>query len=301
VALTGDIGDNMTWDASVRHDMWNVSGNYAFSGPADADGYLSYGTATSVDYDLSYTSGSFGLNYALNDDSAIFGSISTGGSATSPSRVDGSFYDANGKLTDEKAGYSTTDQFEVGYKYRGALADVYVTLFHAKTEESGGFEVTSQQSIQNSYKSTGVEVEAMYDFDNGFTIAGGVTLTDAEITDSNNASNVGNKPRRQADYIFNLTPSYTTGSHNVGLNFVGTDETYIQDSNDAKFDGYIVTNLFWNYEITDGLHLSLNVNNLLDEEGFSEGEEGGPFAVGDLVRIRPINGRTTSLSLSYDL
>jgi outer membrane receptor protein involved in Fe transport len=57
--------------------------------------------------------------------------------------------------------------------------------------------------------------------------------------------------------------------------------------------------LFFNYQINDRLRLSLNSNNLFDEEGFTEGEEGSA-APGSFVRIRPINGRTTSASLRYD-
>ncbi|MGI9295004.1 MAG: hypothetical protein ACR2PS_13560, partial [Pseudomonadales bacterium] len=65
------------------------------------------------------------------------------------------------------------------------------------------------------------------------------------------------------------------------------------------FDSYIVTNLFANYYFMDGkLGVSLNANNLFDEEGFTEGEEGTALD-GDFVRIRPINGRTTSLAVRY--
>ncbi|MGB0204372.1 MAG: TonB-dependent receptor [Neptuniibacter sp.] len=298
ISLTGDIGENLTWDASLRRDFWKVDGTYAFSGPADADGYLTYGNASPVDYDLSYTSWSLGANYALTENSALFGSISEGGSATAPSRITGSLL-ANGDLNAEKSGYSTVEQIEVGYKYRGDNGSIYVTLFNAETQEAGGFEVTTQTVIENSYDSKGIEVEGEYDFGNGFAVAGGFTYTDAEITESNVAANVGNTPRRQADFIYNITPSYTNDKHNVGLNIVGTDDTYIQDSNEAKFDGYVVTNLFWNYDFGQDMSLSLNVNNLFDEEGFSEGEEGGPFAAGDFVRIRPINGRTASLTLRH--
>ncbi|BFM06036.1 TonB-dependent receptor domain-containing protein [Halioxenophilus aromaticivorans] len=298
LALTGEIGEQLSWDASLRHDSWNVDGNYAFSGAADADGYLTYATASPIDYDLSYTSWSLGVNYAVGENSALFGSVSEGGSATATSRITGSLL-ANGDINDEESGYSIVEQIEIGYKYQGDDASVYVTLFNAETEEAGGFEVTTQSVIQNAYESTGLEVEGEYELGNGFAIAGGFTYTDAEITDSNVPANEGNTPRRQAEWIYNITPSYSSAKHNIGLNIIGTDDTYIQDSNQAKFDGYIVTNLFWNYDMTESLALSFNVNNLLDEEGFSEGEEGGPFAGGEFVRIRPINGRTTSLSLRY--
>ena len=44
--------------------------------------------------------------------------------------------------------------------------------------------------------------------------------------------------------------------------------------------------------------ISADVNNIFNNVGFTEGEEGSA-APGDFVRIRPINGRTASISLSY--
>ncbi|MCP4414099.1 MAG: TonB-dependent receptor [Gammaproteobacteria bacterium] len=299
LTLAGDIGDDITWDASYRRDTWEVAGRYAFSGPADADGYLTYGDYSPVDYELSYNSWSVGMNYSLSAESAIFGSASSGGSATAPSRITGSVL-ANGDLDSERSGYSLVDQIEFGYKYRGDDTSVYVTVFNAETAEAGGFEVTTQRTIENTYESTGVEVEAAIDFDNGFSLAGGFTITDTEIVDSNNPDHIGNQPRRQSDFIYNITPAYTTGDHVVGINFYGTDDVYIQDDNQGVFDGFIVANLFWNYQMTDSVSLSLNVNNLFDEVAFTEGEEGGALSVGQLVRIRPINGRTGSLSIRYD-
>ena len=73
----------------------------------------------------------------------------------------------------------------------------------------------------------------------------------------------------------------------------------MQDNNWLKFDSYLVTNLFVNYYVNDNFSISLNSNNLLDEEGFTEGEEGSAVA-GDLIRVRPINGQTTSIPLRYN-
>ena len=73
----------------------------------------------------------------------------------------------------------------------------------------------------------------------------------------------------------------------------------MQDTNDLKFDSYLVTNLYFNYNFNDNITLSLNMNNAFDEEGFTEGEEGSA-APGDYVRIRPINGRTSSVTLRYN-
>ena len=53
-------------------------------------------------------------------------------------------------------------------------------------------------------------------------IAGGLTYTDAEITASSNASLVGKTPRRQAKFIYQLSPSYSFGDVSAGLSVIGT-------------------------------------------------------------------------------
>ena len=310
IALTGEIGDRLGWDASYRQNDYSVTGTFAESTviiPLDVNGdgvigqneqaVPTIGVATNADYDQDFDSWSIGANYALTDELAVFANISEGGSLSSPDRVTGNV-NPDGSM-DNGAGHAIVKQAEIGLKWQFADGSFYITYFDADTDEERAFEVTTQEFLQNSYESSGFELEGDYDFGNGFGIAGSLTLTDAEIVRTANGENVGNQPRRQAEYFFNITPSYRSDMWDVGLNFVGTDEVFIQDNNDLKFDSYVVTNLFANYYLNDNISISVNSNNLFDEIGFTEGEEGSA-AVGDLVRIRPINGRTTSVSFRYD-
>ena len=310
IALSGTIGDNLGWDVSYRNNDYDVTGSFAESTvliPLDVNGDGSIGAneqevptigaISTADYNQDFDSWSVGANYALTDEIAIFANISEGGSLASPDRVTGNL-DANGNMGGE-AGHAIVQQAEIGLKWQFADGSFYITYFSADTDEEKAFEVTTQEFLQNSYESSGFEIEGDYDFGNGFGIRGSITLTDAEITDTASGDNIGNTPRRQADYFFNITPSYTAANWDVGLNFVGTDEVYVQDSNELKFDSYVVTNLFANYYVNDNFSISLNSNNLFDEEGFTEGEEGSAQA-GDIIRVRPINGQTTSVSLRYN-
>jgi outer membrane receptor protein involved in Fe transport len=310
IALSGEIADRLGWDVSFRQNDYEVSGTFAESTvliPLDVDGdgtiggneqqVPTIGAARIANYDQDFESWSVGVNYALNDEVALFANISEGGTLASPDRVTGNIDATTGDIGSE-AGHAIVQQAEIGVKWQFADGSLYVTYFNADTDEERAFEVTTQAFLQNSYESSGFEIEGDYDFGNGFGVKGSLTLTDAEIVKTASGANVGNAPRRQADYIFNITPSYTAANWDVGLNFVGTDEVFIQDSNDLKFDSYVVTNLFANYNINDSFSISVNSNNLFDEEGFTEGEEGSA-AVGDLVRVRPINGQTTSVTLRY--
>lgn len=307
VSLSAYIGDNLSVDASYRKDDYDVVGTFQESTvlvPLDVNGdgviagneqlVPTLGAARRADYNTDFDSWSIGANYALGDNIALFANISEGGSISSPDRVTGGIQ-ADGSLLNE-AGFSSVEQTEIGFKYRGDNAAIYVTYFDADTEESRQFEVTSQALRGNTFNAKGFEIEGDVDFNNGFAIKGSVTLTDSELTSGDNR---GNTPRRQADYIFNVTPSYSSDNWDMGVNFVGTDEVFVQDNNDLKFDSYITANLFFNYDFNDNLSLSINSNNLFDEEGFTEGEEGSASA-GDFVRIRPINGRTTSATIRYN-
>ena len=50
--------------------------------------------------------------------------------------------------------------------------------------------------------------------------------------------------------------------------------------------------------ISEAFSVSLNVNNLTDEFVITESEETSASA-GDIIRARPLNGRTSSLSVKY--
>ncbi len=310
ISLSGEIGENLSWDASYRKDDFAIDGTFQESTvlvPLDVNGNGSIdgneqavptlGAARRADYSVDYDSWSVGVNYALSDNLALFANISEGGSLSSPDRVTGNIQ-ADGSIQNDTA-YSSVEQVEIGVKFLGDNSSLFVTYFSADISEAREFEVTTQTFLENAYESSGFEIEADYDFGSNFAIKGSLTLTDAEIVKTAGGANVGNQPRRQADYIFNITPTYTADKWDAGINFVGTDEVFVQDNNDLKFDAYITANLFFNYQINDKLRLSLNSNNLFDEEGFTEGEEGSATP-GSFVRIRPINGRTTSATVRYD-
>lgn len=311
IALSGVFGESFSWDASYRQNNYEVTGSFAESTvviPLDVNGdgviganeqeVPTIGAASRADYEQDFDSWSVGVNYALNDTMALFANVSEGGSLASPDRVTGNIDPVTGDM-DDQAGHAIVQQREVGFKWNFDNGSLYVTYFDADTEEERAFEVTTQAFLQNTYESSGFELEGDYDIWEGFSVKGSLTITDSEIVESADPTIEGNTPRRQADYFFNITPSYTADFWDVGVNFVGTDEVFVSDANDLKFDSYIVTNLFANVYFMDGkLGVSLNANNLFDEEGYTEGEEGSAVA-GDFVRIRPINGLTTSLSVSY--
>lgn len=262
-------------------------------------------------FSANHTAFSVGANYMVTDGLAMFARVSRGASFNGERK----FFSPNiGQFTglgsDNNSFVDETTQYEGGVKWSEYDAvpgdlDVYVTLFHANTEESN-FEITTMRSLDNEYSSTGVETEFSYR-NGGFNLLGSFTWTDAEITASaTNAANVGHTPRRQADLIYNITPSYTwQGKFTLGANINGTTDTYVDDDNNLIMPGFTVINAFLNVNLTDSTSISLNANNLFDTVGFTEAENGRAFdaltpgdGTNDVIVARSITGRTISFSLT---
>ncbi|RME64408.1 MAG: TonB-dependent receptor [Alphaproteobacteria bacterium] len=276
---------------------FDVNRDGAITGPENNVSFIDNANQNPLDYSVNYWSYSIGSNYLINPDLAVFARYSRGGSANADRLPFGPAIGADGSLVDKDAGVDFVKQFEGGVKYRTGSLNLFGTFFYAETEENN-FELTSQTFVNRTFQAFGFELESSYSIGD-FDITGGVTWTDAEIDkDAIDPALEGNTPRRQADFIYQVTPSYNYEGFTIGANVVGTTSSFAQNNNDLKMPGFAQVNLFANYEVTTGLVVSVNVNNLFDTIGITESEEGSIPANG-IVRARSINGRTTSVSLRY--
>lgn len=304
------LTDKWSAGGSFRWDMGSVNGNYAGSAQTtydiNNDGKISpteqsvsavnTAAAMPVNYKYNYGSYSVGTNYKLNDGMAIFGRYSHGGSA----KADRILFSPN-VLEDgtAKGAVDFVNQAELGWKYNAKNYGLFVTGFYAATNEQGGYEATTQEIIQNDYTAMGLEVEGAANFGN-FNLRGSATYTNARIS-GGDTSVVGNRPRRQSPFIFNLAPNYTYKGHSIGLNFIGTASSYAGNDNMLKMPGYVVTNLFATVKITHGLTATLSGNNLLNALGVTESEESAiKNNQINYVRARPILGRSLSATVRYN-
>jgi outer membrane receptor protein involved in Fe transport len=271
-------------DASVRFDRQNAGGsrNVAVN---NGTAYVA-ANAAAIDYDKNHTSFSFGANFRLNNDLAVFGRYSDGASFKAD-RLWGDDYIS--RISGEVA-IDRLKQAELGLKARSGNFSSFITLFNARTNESN-YEATTRTSTTRSYRANGVEVEAVY-LMGDFRLAGGLTVTDSKITAANDPTVVGNTPRRQAKVVYQLTPSYSFGKLNVGASIIGTGKSFGNDDNTITQKGYATINAFANYEVFKNFTLGLGVNNLANTIGYTEVESDGHAA-------RSINGRTVKATLRY--
>ncbi len=301
----------LNFDASVRFDSGDVSGSVLSDGPVrtidvNGDGtiqvpetkttVLNFAGRQRIDYGYNYVSFSFGTNYRVSDTTALFARYSRGARANADRLIFGPAINAAGNLASEGAVVDYVKQAEGGVKYRQGPFQLYLTGFYSKTEETNfdfglGF-------FSNMYRSYGLEAEGAARF-GLFSITASGTYTDAKITSASlSPANVGNRPRRQAKFVYQISPQISTDRFAVGANVVGTTDSFTQDSNQLKLPGFTQVNGFASFKMTPQIELMVNANNLFNVTGFTESEEGAIPANG-FVRARSINGRSISGSVRF--
>ena len=271
-----------TLDGSIRRDNQVATGSY---NQAVANQFKP-GNAQAINYTKEHTSYSFGGNYQLDKDLALFARLSEGvafnadrimfGSAAVPMAGGAGVVPIN-----------TVQQLEGGVKMRSGNLSTFVTVFQAKTDESN-YDATTQKSTANKYDAKGIEIEAGYKM-GAFRINGGLTLTDAKIVSS------GLTPNRQAKVVYQLSPTYSTGALTVGAAIVGSSSAKDAQgsSYEATLPAYTVVNGFANYAISKDLTATFGVYNLTNTIGYTEINDGRMAA-------RSINGRSAKVGLKYN-
>ncbi len=270
-------------DASVRYDKQKASG-YSVQGSGALRGW-DPATQKTINYTVDHTSFSFGGNYSFDRNLAAFARISDGVSFSADRLLYGNPLDGSTPISINKV-----QQFEGGVKWRQGGLSAFVTAFNAKTDESN-YEVTTQRSVSNKYDSKGVELEGAASFGD-FRLIGGMTLTNAKITASTDATTIGKKPRRQADVVWQLAPVYSFGNYEVGASLVGTSKSFGDDGNTITLPAYTTVNAFGSVQLGTKATVSLGVNNLFNTLAYTEVE-------GDGHAARALNGRTVKATLKY--
>lgn len=309
-----EFGD-LTIEGSYRRTMNDVSGRFipfgtAIIGPFDVDGdgtiesneqgaqRFDNSATVTTDYEADHNNFSIGANYQINDTLAIFGNYSEGASLTAPDRSTGNLVVAGGVGTSPAGDLflNFVDQYEVGVRLRFDAGALNIVYFDAQVAEAAQFEASTQNVIQTEFDTNGVEIEGYFEFANGFGVRGNATFTQSDIVGPASNPDLGNRSRRQAPYNLNINPYYAGEGYDLGLNIYSVGKAPVQNSNQFDLPSYTTVGAYVNFEVIDNIVVSLNANNLFDEVGFTEGEEGNP-AIGDFVRYRPINGRTISATV----
>ncbi len=305
-----DISDQINVEASLRYDFGDASGYYLgnMQTPVDVnrDGVMSAVDSTTtvldnanpnpVDYSYEYLSYSVGANYKFDDNMAVFVRWSEGGRANADRLLYSPYITPEGKTI---SGLSADEvsQAELGLKYKTRNYALNLTGFYSLlSEQNSEFD----KIFYIDYQSYGLELDGALSFGD-FELLAGATYTRAEISKSNNPEQEGNTPRRVPDLMYNISPSYRLGGASIGFSVIGTTKVYSQFDNVVVLPGFAYVNAFAGYNITKGLTIRLNVNNLFNTFGITE-MEGDTFVDGatNYMRGRPLTGRATKFSIIYN-
>ncbi|MEO9964913.1 MAG: TonB-dependent receptor [Reichenbachiella sp.] len=303
--------DALNIDGSVRYDKTRVSGlvtpsqqianldvngNGTIDAPERSVSRVNNSQAKVVNYDYDYVSYSFGANYKLSNDVAVFARTSQGYVGNGERAT----WHQGGPYLENKAPKNSLFQAEFGYKQRFTKGGLFVTGFYAKTEEEAGVEATTQRVLSNDYKSFGLEVEGSYRTA-GFDLRGMLTYVKAEIVDNDGNTNIGNTPRRQPALSYSLLPSYTLkAGHAIGVSVIGQTKAYAQDNNELVMPAYNIVNGYVSFKVAQGFTASLNANNIFNTIGITESEEGSITEGQDnYIRARSVSGRSVALNMIF--
>lgn len=288
----GDVGGSVIGDGPVT--TVDVNNNGTIQVPETKTTVINFAGRQAINYNYRYTSYSVGASYRVIDDASVFARYSRGARANADRLIFGPAITATGGIADRDAVVDYVNQAEAGVKFNNGPIGLYLTGFYSRTEETNfdfglGF-------FSNKYRAYGLEAEGNARF-GLFQIAASGTYTDAKITSASASPQlVGNQPRRQAKFLYQVTPQIATDRFSVGANVVGTTSSYAQDVNQLKLPGYTQVNAFATFKATPAVTFLVNANNLFNVTGFTEAEEGAIPANG-YVRARSINGRTISGSV----
>ena len=152
---------------------------------------------------------------------------------------------------------------------------------------------------RSSNSPAGVELEGRFRA-GPFSLTAAGTYTDAKITrDATDATLNGNRPQRQAAFVYQATPQFDFGAISFGANVIGTTSSYTQPVNQLKMPAYTQVNGFVLVRAADNVSFNVNANNIFNVKGITEAEDAA-IPSNQLVRARSINGRTIAASVRFD-
>ena len=271
------------WQLSARQDHLSAEG---FAIQAQDQQY-DFSNQREVDYQVDEWSYSAGVTYLAHADLSVFARTSSGHSFSSD-RILFEGFDLDGSRS---VPVNQVEQTEAGIKWRNANTSVFVTLFNANTEETN-FEATTQRFTDRRYNAYGLELESSYQLNN-FTLRVGATYTDSRIQSAEDSSLERNTPRRQAYWSYQIQPTLDVRQWQLGLSLIGATQSWGDDANSIRLDGYTVLSGFVAYQATHNISVTLQANNLTDELAYSEVESSGHAA-------RAYDGRTVTASFSVE-
>lgn len=305
IADSWSVNEAVTVDLGVRHESVDIE--FAIDGDGGSSATLPNGITSSApdgvidtvksvsESDVSMT---FGVNWALNDVSGVFFRANQG-------HLFPTFETTRGAGETEPQ-VQDINQYEVGYKLGTDNLGLFATLFFNEYQASQQRIVDSTVLIDyTESEATGLELEAEWNTEFGFALNVNATLLDAEYTKSTTEGQKGKKPQRVPDWQVRISPSYELDLGDAqSIVFYGAltavDDRFSDPENKQAIDGYEKIDLGAVWYLGESLSAQLSIDNVTDEVGLTEGDARVIGEQQGVLKGRPIMGRSTRFSVSYN-
>lgn len=269
VAGNMDVTDRLTLDAGIRLENHEIQ----YSVDVGLDGGVDFAVP---DFDETETSWTIAANYNFTDTMGGFVRFNTG--SKMPSFDD--FRDNQGAFAGGNLLIQDVDQFELGFKWVTDNLSVYATAFYTEVDPSIFVALAgAAPGVISKTEATGLEVDAVWATDNGFSLNLNGTVQKSEFE---GGPNDGNRSHRQPDWQMRLSPSYSFDYNNISATLYGTftavDDRWSDPGNTVELDGYEKVDLGVIVRINDQLSLQVTAENITDDDGLTEGDPRNPAA-----------------------
>jgi catecholate siderophore receptor len=155
---------------------------------------------------------------------------------------------------------------------------------------------TLQEIPGSNQRVQGLELTTSGYLTSTFEINANYTFIDPEITKSGIPAEVGKQIPEAARNVANIWATYEPNDNwrfAAGLNYVG--HRYADTLNTANIPGYVVLNAMVADQLTDGVHLQLNIQNITDAHYFT----GAYFSNPTENHVLPGQGRVFTLNTNF--
>jgi outer membrane receptor protein involved in Fe transport len=292
-ATTFDITDALRTDIGIRYENYQVD----YSVDDGQDGDVDFGVSTD-ESELSWT---VALNYMLNDSMGVFGRINRGHKMP----IFDNYRDGRAALASGNDLIQEISQYELGFKWVTDFVSLYATGFYTEVDPTFFVEFIGAATVLTTQESQGVELDAIWQNDIGFSVSLNATLLDSEISSDDPALN-GNETERQPGWQLRLTPAYDFAVGNLfdlgdvqGTlygTFSAIDDRFGEAQNVNTLEGYEKLDLGVILRVNEAFIVQLAVDNVTDEDALTESDPRTILAPNG----RFIMPRTVELSVGYE-
>lgn len=303
-----EINDRFRLDLGFRYDTEEMDASISngIEGvDLDGDPSTMYDIAalagsdrTFIGADFDHASYSLGFNYDFTDRQASFGHITR--SAKLPHFDD---------IRNDILVKDRVTNVELGYKASLDSLAMFLTAYRTEFDNVPFSDILVDGSIVVRRAETwthGIELEGVYEPIDTVAVQFSMTWQDPEYRKFSGTSvdNSGNRVRRIPRTMIRIVPSiwFAAGRGRAFLAYSHYGQRYANDENTVELPSFTKLDAGVEYAFNDSWTAQLNVDNLSNEVGLTEGNprtDVGASGIGQLYNARALFGRSLTLAVRY--